>query len=340
MDRITIVGTGVIGTSLGMALKKSGIRAEIAGFDIQRGVAERAKKRGGLDHAVNNLVQALEGAKLVVLATPMTAMRDLLEFMGPVLSEGTVVTDVGGTKAAVLGWAEELLPRHLSFVGGHPLVAPEQSAPEAASETLFKGALYPLCPARNAHRDATRTVFDMVEAVGAKPYFMDPVEHDSYAAAVDHLPAVLSVSLMTSAGSSPAWREMHKMASAPFRDVSRLASADPATSLGLLETNRDNVVYWIDETIKHLYKTRTSLLEGDTAALQKLLAQANDARARWMAGVAPVEEKRVEVPTGSQAMTQLFLGDFVSKQVQGGLRKDAKDKDKGRRKDGTRDTKV
>jgi len=344
VDRITIVGTGVIGTSLGMALKKSGIRAHIVGFDAQRGVADRAKKRGGVDEAVNNLPKALEDAKLVVLATPMMAMRDVLEFMAPLLGEGAVVTDVGGTKALVIEWAEKLLPSGISFVGGHPLVATEHTTPEAASETLFKDVLYPICPARGAHKDATRTVFDMVEAVGAKPYFMDPVEHDSYAAAVAHLPAVLSINLMACTSRSPAWREMHKMASASFRDISRLAADDPVNNLGLLQTNRENVLYWIDETIKQLYKTRTSLLEGDTPALQELLSHANDARARWIAGVAPVEEKKIEIPSAGQAMSQLFFGDLVSRQMQGGLRKDTKDgkgvKDGTTRKGDAKDKRV
>lgn len=332
MERIAIIGTGAIGTSLGMALKKAKVGAELAGFDMQRGVAERAKKRGGLDVAVNNLEKALEGAKLVVLATPVAAMRELLEFIGPVLADGAVVTDTGGTKASVLEWAAKALPPHVSFVGGHPLVAPERSGPEGASETLFQGALYPICPAKNAHRDATRTVFEMVEGVGAKPYFMDAPEHDTYAAAVDHLPMVLSVNLMASASNSPAWREMHKMASAPFRDASRLASGDPVTHLGLLETNRENLVYWIDETIKRLYQTRTNLLEGDTKKLQDMLAYAYDARARWIADIAPTSEKKIEVPTAGQFMSQVFLGDMITKQVQGGLRKEPKDKDKDKDK--------
>jgi prephenate dehydrogenase len=333
VERITIVGTGAIGTSLGMALKKAKVGAELAGFDIQRGRAERAKKRGGLDVAVNNLEKALEGAKLVVLATPVAAMRELLEFMGPILADGAVVTDTGGTKAAVLEWADKSLPPHVNFVGGHPLVTTERSGPEGASETLFQGALYPICPAKNAHRDATRTVFEMVEGVGAKPYFMDAPEHDTYAAAVDHLPMVLSVNLMASASNSPAWREMHKMASAPFRNASGLASGDPATNLGLLETNRENLVYWIDETIKRLYQTRTSLLEGDTKKLQDMLAYAYDARARWIADVAPASENKVEMPTAGQFMSQVFLGDMITKQVQGGLRKEPKDKDKNKDKD-------
>ncbi|MSP78090.1 MAG: prephenate dehydrogenase/arogenate dehydrogenase family protein [Dehalococcoidia bacterium] len=323
MERITIVGMGLIGTSLGMALKNGGTRAQIVGFDIERGVASKAKKRGGLDIVASNLEEAVEGARLVVLATPIPVMKELLSFLSTRLADGCVVTDVGGTKANVIQWADELLPSNVNFVGGHPMAGSERSGPEAGSEALFRGVLYPICPSTKAHPDATKTVADMVEAIGAKPYFMDPYEHDTYVAGVSHLPFLLSVSLVATTSKSPSWREMHKVAASGYRDISRLASGDPLMHLGVCETNRDNIVHWLDECIKQLYETRNMIKSGEMAKVHQLLVNAQDARARWVAGVEPGAAPMVEV-SAKDVMNNMFVGNYVGKKV-GSLRSDQQD---------------
>ena len=121
MDRIAIVGMGLIGSSLGMALKKAEVGMEIVGTDRDRAVAARAQRAGASDRTENNPLAAIRGAKIVILATPIGGIHDLLQLFGPELEAGTIVTDTGSTKVEVLRWAEEYLPSSVDFVGGHPM---------------------------------------------------------------------------------------------------------------------------------------------------------------------------------------------------------------------------
>jgi prephenate dehydrogenase len=325
MERITIIGTGAVGTSLGIALKRAGVKAEIVGFDNHRGVAERAKRRGGIDKPVQKVVEAVTGARFVIIATPVLAIKDVFEFIGPELEEGAVVTDTGGTKAVVLEWAQKLLPKTVSFVGGNPLITLDGQGPDAASDTAFQNAVYPLCPLPNTHQEATKTVASMVESIGAKPYFMDAHELDGAVAAVGTLPMLLSIGLTTSTSRSASWREMHTVAAGVYKNMTQYAAGDPAVTLGVVETNRENVVRWIDETIKQLYETRIMLLEGESQKLRETFVNAQDARARWMAGVDPAPKSKIEVPTASETMSSLFFGTWITKRIGSG--KESKEKE-------------
>ena len=166
----------------------------------------------------------------MILATPIGGIHDLLQLFGPELEAGTIVTDTGSTKVEVLRWAEEYLPSAVDFVGGHPMAGKELSGPEAAEADLFQDATYCIIPGNGADQVAVRVVTQMAEVVGAKPYFIDAAEHDSYVAAVSHLPLVLSTVLVRLNSGNPAWPEVAKLASGGFRDVSRLAAGSPEMS--------------------------------------------------------------------------------------------------------------
>ena len=233
-----------------MALKKAQVKAEIVGSDRDRGVANRAQKMGGADSTEPNPLRAVKGAKVVVIATPIRTIEDVMKLIAPELEEGCVVTDTGSTKVSVLQWAEEHLPSSVSFVGGHPMAGKEMSGPDAAQADLFQGATYCLMPARNTGQDALGSVVAMVEAMGAKPYFIDPVEHDSFVGAVSHLPMILSTVLTRLTSGSPSWPEIARLASSGYRDVSRLAAQEPTMNRDICLTNQDGLTHWIDEFIK------------------------------------------------------------------------------------------
>ncbi len=317
MDKITIIGMGLIGTSLGMALKKAQVKAEIVGSDRDRGVANRAQKMGGSDSTETNPLRAVKDARIVVLATPIRAIEEVMKFIGPELEDGCVVTDTGSTKVSVLQWAEEHLPSNVSFVGGHPMAGKEDSGPEAAQVDLFQGATYCLIPARNTGQDALATVVNLVEAVGAKPYFIDPVEHDSYVGAVSHLPMILSTVLTRLTSSSPSWPEIARLASSGYRDVSRLASQDPAMNRDICMTNQDGLMHWIDEFIKEMYGFRNLVKEGGEKTLGSAFDAAWEARDRWVQNkvTAPSSHPAVEIPTTAETMGGMFLGDRAAGRV-------------------------
>ena len=163
MDRLTIIGMGLIGTSFGLALKKARIQnLEIVGHDLEPTNSLKAQKRGALDRVERNIFSAINGAKIIVLAIPVLAIKEMMELIGPSIEEGTIVTDTGSTKLQVTKWADEILPSGVNFIGGHPMAGREISGPDGADENLFNGAVYAICPSPTAEKFAQKINADKV----------------------------------------------------------------------------------------------------------------------------------------------------------------------------------
>lgn len=273
--RITIIGTGLIGGSLGLALKAAAMQdVEIVGHDRDRGTANEAQKKGALDRAEHNLPKAVAGAGLVIISTPVLAVREVMGQIAPDLGEGSIVTDTASTKAVVMEWARELLPAGVSFVGGHPMAGKETAGIEHAEAALFEGKAYCLCPSVTATEAAVKSVIGLAKVVGAEPLFIDAAEHDQYAAAVSHLPLMVSTALFSLLNSSPAWPDMGPMASSGFRDVTRLASGDPRMSHDIWVTNREAVIHWLERIEGELRRFRGLLQDANDEALLETFARA------------------------------------------------------------------
>ena len=313
MDKIAIIGLGLIGTSLGLAVRQTQSRnLEVVGIDLEPTHTSTARKMGAIDREARTIPEAVRGADLVIAAIPVLAMRDLFEFIGEFLKEGAIVTDTGSTKKDVVAWAEELLPAGASFVGGHPMAGRETSGPRDADAAMLNGAVYAVCPARNASQESVQAVVSLVQAIGAKPYFVDAAEHDSYVAAVSHLPFMLSVSLVNATTRSVGWREMARLAATGYRDLSRLASGDPIMHRDIAVTNRDALVYWLDELIKDLHRLR-GMVKDDQAGLEQALVDAWEARARWLLGREEGDAAATEGLRSSDQFMGMLLGDTVAK---------------------------
>ena len=316
MDKITIIGTGLIGTSLGLAIKAAGTRgAEIVGTDLVRGHASKAESMGAVDRVAGNLISAVEDARFVIIATPVMEIRIVLEIIGPRLAEGCLVTDTGSSKGVVMEWAQQYLPPGVSFVGGNPMVSKEGSGPGRADATLFQGHPYCVIPASSAQQRAVRDVTDMVRSIGARPYFIAVAEHDSFVCAVSQLPVLLSVALLACTSKSPSWDDIAQIASVYYRDFTKPASGDPGTHRDILLANDQGLVHWIDTFIHELHGLR-QLLTGDEKgrreALEKVLRETFEERDRWLAGaVTPASQaaaNRVRIPSASEGMSDLFMG--------------------------------
>jgi prephenate dehydrogenase len=312
MTRIVIIGMGLIGTSLGLALRDPGdaLPGPLTriGYDADPRAARAAQSRQAIDHAARSLDEALRDAQIVVLAVPALAFREILAQVAPLLPPGAVVTDVTSTKTNVCAWASELLPPGAAFVGGHPMAGREQSGPAAADPELFRGAIYCLTPDPDTPRHAIETVEALVAAVGARPYFLDPAEHDAYVAGISHLPFVLSAALVGVTSRSPAWNEMGALAATGFRDISRLASGDPAMHRDICLTNRDALLRWLDDTSALLDEYRTALEQEDAAHLHDLFERARAVREAWLAskpGLRPGEE-RLSMPEPEPPLSRLL----------------------------------
>ena len=313
--RITIIGLGLIGGSLGLALKAAGIPdAEIVGHDRARDAANKARKMGAIDRAEHNLRRAVEQAGMVVIATPVLAVREVMQQIAPDLPDGCVVTDTGSTKEMILEWAAELLPPSVSFIGGHPMAGKDTQGIDNAEADLFRDRAYCLCPAVNAHEDAVRAVAGLVTLVGAEPLYLHPKEHDQYAAAVSHLPLLLSAALFSLLRASPAWNDLAPMASSGFRDVTRLASGDPRMSHDIFLTNRDAVVHWLDRMVEELQRYR-GLLQGDTEELLETFARVQIDRDGFLAEPHPRRLEGEEPPDVRQDMMKSLMGGWISDRV-------------------------
>jgi prephenate dehydrogenase len=199
--QVTIVGTGLIGGSLGLALKKRRLAGRIIGCD-RAPVLERAQDCGAIDSGTTNPVDAVRGSDLVVLATPVIAILDLMDRLGPTLPPRTLVTDVGSTKAEIARRAAKSFGRSAGqrFLAGHPMAGKEQSGVEHADADLFEGAawLFTPLPRQHVHAGLCGEFLDCVEKLGAKIATLDPSDHDHFCAWISHLPQMISTALAAS----------------------------------------------------------------------------------------------------------------------------------------------
>ena len=307
MSHITFLGLGPVTASMGLALKRAGLKTEIVATDRERGPMRAAEKMGAIDRVTRNLGSAMEGAQLVVLDVPLSDTEELLEAIGPILEDGCIVTDVGTTKAQVIDWADEYLGPDTSFVGGHPLIRKHLATVEEADASLFDKREYCVVPSSRAKQDAVKTVVGMVEMLGARPLFLDVAEHDSYSAAMAQLPTVLAASLITMASASPAWREVSRLAGPEFQELSQLSAVDPAASASSCTHNADALVYWLDKMIAELSSFREKVSEDGNEVMDSFI-HAWEQRARWESGELNMEPSGPEVPTMGEHMAGLVVG--------------------------------
>ena len=285
--RIAIIGLGLIGGSVGLALRRAGAGFEVVGSARRPEVASRARELGAVDRTEGSLISAVKDAELVLIATPAMAMKEILAEIGGSLREGSIVTDTASTKAEVMDWAEGTLPPSVSFIGGHPLAGKETSGIEAADGDLFQGCTYCLTAGRGAAQEARDTVAGLVRQIGANPLFIDASEHDSLVAGVSHLPLLISVALITATTKSPSWPQMAGLAASGFGDLTRLASGDPRMSRDICLTNREPILHWIDEYIEEMRALRRLVSEGGEMGergekLGEAFMRAREIREGWL----------------------------------------------------------
>jgi prephenate dehydrogenase len=280
--RITIIGLGLIGASIGLALSREQRDFEIVGHDKSSAAAGQAKKLEAVDKAEWNLINACDGAGLVILALPLGAIRATMQALAGELATGAVVLDTASVKAPVQTWADELLPPSVAFVGTNPIVASDQTGAAAARADLFDGRSWAICPSPNTDERAVKTASDLAARLGAKPLYLDATEHDGLTAAVEQLPALTSMALLTSAVSQPVWREMRRLAGGQFESSTRLVSADPHVFSDAMLYSPEQVVRWIDGFIDNMAAWRDLIAAGDRATIDKAFVDAAAARDRWL----------------------------------------------------------
>ncbi|HUF52734.1 MAG TPA: prephenate dehydrogenase/arogenate dehydrogenase family protein [Dehalococcoidia bacterium] len=315
--RITIIGLGLIGASIGMRLKAAALpNIEIIGQDSDRGAEREAEKIGAIDRAEHDPRRAVEGASLVILATPIIALREVFAEIAPHLMEGAIVTDTASTKADVLRWAKELLPEHISFIGGHPMAGKETQGTANADPALFEGKAYCLCPTVDAAPGAITSVMGLAELLGAEPMFIEGDEHDVYAAAISHLPLVTATVLFNMMRASPSWEDLGLLASSGFRDMTRLASGDPVMSSAILRTNREAIIHWIERMTTELNKMRDLLNDSRDEDLLQLFATTQMQRDEFLTNP-PRRQRRSVTPDvdSKETVMSMIVGGMMARNM-------------------------
>jgi prephenate dehydrogenase len=319
MPRLAIIGLGLIGGSLGLALKRERLDdLEIVGQDNEWGVVGRARKLGAIDRGARNAASAVEGAAIVVIATPISQVGKVMEAIAPAVGEGAVVTDTASTKRDVVRWADELLPREVSFVGGHPIAGKEQPGLDAAEATLFQDRAWAITPSVHASERAIKTLENLISVVGAHPVQIDAEEHDTYLAAVSHLPLLAATALFSLASESQAWPDLAALAGPGFRDMTRLASSSPGLSHDICLTNRENLLHWLDRFGEELRRFR-ALVADDEAQEELIKAFVKTSGDRDAFLEAPPSragpERDVESVSSGERMLGFMVGDYVMRRT-------------------------
>jgi prephenate dehydrogenase len=316
-SRITIIGLGLIGGSIGLALKKAKVDAEIVGHDKNSDVARRAHKMGAVDKTEWNLPASCEGASMVILAIPLDGIRDSLPAIAPVLAPGILVTDTATTKAPVMEWAKRL-PEGVQFIGGDPGLSPKRGGSargiDNASADLFQGATYSLAAPTTASAGAVDTMTNFVALLGAKPYYIEASEHDGLMTGVQHLPALLATALSAATIQSQGWKELGKVAGPDFRTATELAAVDAKSAREEFLAHRDDLVRWIDVVQHSLTDLRGMVERGDAQGIEKLVSKITDERDRWLSGnldasTGPAPDMSAATPS----FGRLFLGSLADR---------------------------
>jgi prephenate dehydrogenase len=294
VERLAVVGTGLIGASIGLAARKAGV-GEVRGWDVDGEALAVAGERGAVEPA-SSLAEAVTGAELAVVAAPVASLPAEVENVLGASGNGTTVTDVGSTKAAVARAVAD--PR---FIGGHPVCGSEARGPAHASGELFEGATWFLTPVAATEPNRYRTLHGFVAALGAVPVAVDPDAHDRLVALTSHLPHALANLLLNHAGTSRI--EGHDplaAAGGSLRDMTRVAGANPRIWVDIFLDNAAALSAALGEHRRRVEQLETALAAGDAGFLARWIAEAAGNRRRMLSqaydAAGGLQRLRVHVP--------------------------------------------
>lgn len=268
IERLAIIGVGLIGGSFARALRQAGAVRTIIGIDRDVANLQQAKSLGVVDEVCENPCQGVRGADVVLLSVPVCSIPVAFQEITPSLEPGCIVTDGGSVKAGIVSSCERLLPQGCYFIGGHPIAGTEHSGVAASFATLFRGKRCILTPTATTDAEALSVVSRLWEAAGADVCTMDAQRHDRIFAEISHLPHMVAYSLVHAVGTADAEGEdILSYTAGGFRDFTRIASSDPAMWRDIALMNRAALLASIDGFSSSLESLRASIEQGDSAGL-------------------------------------------------------------------------
>ncbi len=275
---VTIVGVGLIGASLGLALKEAGVVTRVLGVGRSKENLDQAQKMGAIDGVVD-LTEAAKQSDIIVLCVPVAQMRAAFEKIEPHLEPRTMITDAGSTKGDVILAAKEVLVKKAcQFVPAHPIAGGAQHGASAAKADLFEGKQTIICPLQENSPQDTDLIEGFWQSVGSTVKKISCVQHDAIYAAVSHLPHVLSYALMASVVNSEDVEQKLSHVGAGFKDFTRIAASSPEMWRDICLGNRTAVLKELDQYLLIVSHMRKLIADNDGAGLEKLFNKASKAR--------------------------------------------------------------
>jgi prephenate dehydrogenase len=279
--RVAIVGVGLIGGSLGAAIRQQQLAKQVVGIERDLAIAQQARSLQLIDEAATDLA-ACAGADLIVLAVPVRQTKAVLAALLPHVQAEALITDTGSTKQNVVAAARAVLgPRLAQFIPGHPIAGREANGPMAAQPALFEGKRVMLTPLAEHRAGDLARIQALWQAVGARVSHMDAPTHDAVFAAVSHLPHLLAYALVAQIASAPDAATKLAYAGGGFRDFTRIAASSPEMWRDILLANRDTVLHELSIYEQVLAGARALLAQGDAAQIEQWLAQSAVVRQQW-----------------------------------------------------------
>jgi prephenate dehydrogenase len=291
-QKITIIGVGLLGGSIGLAVKQRKLAREVAGYVRREASLKDCEKAGAVDYATTDLLAAVSGADLVVLCTPLAQMCELTRQLLPALKRGAIVTDVGSVKADVVRQVAALVKRTgAHFVGSHPMAGGEKMGVTAARADLYAHAVCVVTPDKKSNASAVRAVETFWQSLGARTIRLDAAQHDLFVSRSSHLPHVAAAALVNLILHPNGPKEQTGLCATGFRDTTRIASGSPEMWRDIALANRKNLARSVDAFATELKRFQTALKKNDAKAVEKFFATAKERRDNWCAcGASPSPE--------------------------------------------------
>lgn len=279
IPRLAVIGVGLIGGSLSLALKEAGAVGEVVGCGRGKPNLEKALELGAIDSYQRDPLEAVKGADVVFLATPVKTLELVMKRCLPGLKPGAIVTDGGSVKGDVVRKIEPLLPEGIHFVPGHPIAGTENSGVEAAFPNLYQGKRCILTPTANTDPDALKLIRQMWTVAGSEVVEMALEKHDKVLAAISHLPHMVAYSLVNAVGSYDHYEEnILEYSAGGFRDFTRIASSDPTMWRDIAETNREALLEMMEQFESSFSELKADIAEGNGEKLFEFFLRSKQLR--------------------------------------------------------------